>query len=130
MRFISIFLFLVIALSAHNLKIFTSKDKDSLHVKAYFSVKSPCIECNVSVKRYDGETFTCTTDKNGEATIPLDINPIKVTVNAGLGHKNSLKIIPNLKNESTTSSTPFYLKLILALFCIIAFFAGMKWTKR
>lgn len=131
MRFLAIFLFFAIGLSAHNLKIFTTKDGDFLHVKAYFSAKSPCMDCNVSVERFDKKKpFTCKTNNQGEAKIPLNINPTKVIVNAGLGHKNSIRIVPEIERKSTISATPFWVKIVLGLLSIFSFFAGMKWAKR
>lgn len=130
MRYL-VFLFLLSTLQAHNLKIFTSKDKDFIHVKAYFSAKSPCMDCNITAIRYDKKpSFTSKTDKKGNAKISLDINPIEIIVNADLGHRNSVKLKPTLQKQNTDLPMPFWVKILMAFICIFSFFAGLKWAKK
>lgn len=128
---IFLILFLAINLHSHSLKIFTKKDNEFLHVKAYFSASSPCIDCNITALRFDKkEPFTCKSDQNGNAKIPLNINPIKIIVNADLGHKNSLTLKPNLANQNSNLPIPFWAKILIALVSIFSFFAGLRLVKK
>lgn len=123
--------FLTISLQAHSLKIFSSKDENFLHVKSYFNASSPCIECDVVVLSAKKDVpFSFKTNDQGEVDIPLDILPTKVTVTAGLGHKNSLIIEENMKKNSTVLPYPFWVKILLGLCVIGGFFALFFWIKR
>ncbi len=130
MRFLFFILLTSVFLNAHSLKIFSSEDAEFLSIKAYFSASSPCRDCNVSVDTYDKKVLNFKTNDKGIAKIPLDKNPIKVTVNAGLGHKNSIEITPNEKNQKKPYVLPFWLKILFGLSCIALFFWIISFIKK
>ncbi|PID48061.1 MAG: hypothetical protein CR967_01640 [Proteobacteria bacterium] len=129
MRFL-LFLFIAFSfLDAHSLKLFAQKDGEFLHVRAYFNSKSPCKECDVKVDTHRGKTFSYKTDQKGNIKIPLKINPIKVVVDASLGHKSTLELSLNLEDKKTFT-LPFWIRIILSLAFIFGFFILLKALKK
>ncbi len=131
MKYFIVFCMLTLSLSAHSLKIFATKKDGFLNVKSYFTTSSVCVDCNVSVKKNDGSLVSFKTNDKGEVKIPLSINPIKVTVVASLGHKNSIDIKPEAKKSDTSSKQAlngldFWQKLFIGFIFIFAFF-GVIW---
>ncbi len=124
MKILYILVLLNLSLYSHSLKIFTTKEADFISVKSYFSASSPCKDCEVVVKGLNGD-FTCKTDNKGMAKIPLKINPTNITVNASLGHKNSIQITP-YKQEIQKKEYPFWLKILFGLGVIFVFFGALK----
>lgn len=123
-------LFLSMSLFAHNLKIFVKQDEKILHVKSYFSTSSPCIECNVSVKTHDGKMFYFKTNKLGQIDIKKSLNPMQITVDASLGHKNSINIKEKFVSQSTDLPYPFWLRILVSLGLILAFFSALRYFKK
>ncbi len=128
MRFLLFLLFSCAFLQAHSLKLFNTQDEQFISIKAYFSASSPCRECIVSVQTADKNNFKLKTDKKGFVKIALNKKPIKITVDGGLGHQNSITLSQKAKQKQTF--LPFWLKMLLSLLCIGLFFALLKFVKK
>lgn len=126
MRYMVILL-ICLNLQAHSLKVFTSTKDDTLFVKAYFSTASACMDCDVNITTLDNKNIYKKTDKDGKLTIPLSLKPVKITVNASLGHKKTVDIKHNF---TTKSPYPFWLRLLFGFILIGLFFYFFRLLKK
>lgn len=126
MRYLLIFLFSM-SLHAHALKIFTSEDRDFIHVKAYFSASSPCKNCDANITTNEGKTILKKTDNAGKLTIKKSLKPVKITINASLGHVKSIDIKQNITQKQ---AYPFLLKMVFAFIFMGIIFFVLRVVKR
>ncbi len=129
MRFLFSIMISSIFLHAHSLKLFSSQDENFLSIKAYFSASSPCRDCSVAVITQDKKVLEYKTNQEGIVKIPLNKNPIRVTIDGSLGHQNSTNLTLS-KKAKKKFTLPFWVKILLSLGFIGIFFAIIRFVKK
>ncbi len=116
-KVIIIFMICITSLSAHRLNVFTDYENDSLYINSYFPDGSACINCEIEIYSQDKLLKKSKTNKQGELTVNLKADKIKLVVDASMGHKVIKKLSFDKKTDKkkALSKTTAYDQKIVEL---------------
>ena len=98
-KIIIIFMICLTFLSAHRLNVFTDYEDNSLYINSYFPNGSPCINCEIEIYSHNKLVKKLKTNKQGELTVNLKLDSVKLIVDASMGHK----VVKNLTLKKSKS---------------------------
>lgn len=157
MKIFLILSILILQLFAHKLNLFTTYEKQTLFVSAYFASGNGCQNCKIKIEDEEGNLIQKSfTNTQGEASFNIDKTSFYILVDAGGGHIVKEKITKEIsKEEIKEEKKPLtsleeenlmlkgkvkaleeklqnleFLKTIFALFIIFGIFYFLKRVKK
>ncbi|AXH15805.1 hypothetical protein CP985_14055 [Malaciobacter mytili LMG 24559] len=157
MKIFLILTIFVLQLFAHKLNLFTTYEKDTLFISAYFASGNGCQNCKIKIEDETGQLIQkAFTNTQGEASFNINKNSFYILVDAGGGHivkekitkeisdkivKEEKKPLNSLEEENFKLKAKVkaleeklekleFLKTIFALFIIFGIFYILKRVKK